>query len=272
MSRLKEVDDEWIVRRLERWGEKDGMPFIGPDKADIIQGIVRDAAPRVVVEVGGMCGYSGLKLAQALPEGAALMPACRPPRSQAHTSPARARRLRAGGRVLSIERDWKWVLAAKRFLWQAGGGPRNAALREAGLEPVGRRVTVLWGDARQVLSRMELPVAAAGGGGAPSIDLLLLDGTPKETLEYLRAAEPRLADGATVIADNAGARCPRCDHAGRASAECIATLNAARPLANPCEAGHRLTICTTLIAYKSSLQWPFSLEGSVPAQSATSVD
>lgn len=37
------------------------------------------------------------------------------------------------------------------------------------------------------------------------IDLLLLDGLPKETLQYLKAAEPYLAPGAMVIADNAGA-------------------------------------------------------------------
>lgn len=36
------------------------------------------------------------------------------------------------------------------------------------------------------------------------IDFLFLDGLPSETLAYLRAAEPRLAPGALVVADNAG--------------------------------------------------------------------
>lgn len=36
------------------------------------------------------------------------------------------------------------------------------------------------------------------------IDLLFVDGTPKESLQYLQAAEPYLARGALVIADNAG--------------------------------------------------------------------
>ena len=70
MSRLKDVDDEWILRRLERWGERDKMPFIGPQKAEILQRLVREHQPRNVVEVGTMCGYSALKMAQALPEGA----------------------------------------------------------------------------------------------------------------------------------------------------------------------------------------------------------
>lgn len=32
MSCLKEVDAEWVLRRLERWGKSDNMPFIGPKK------------------------------------------------------------------------------------------------------------------------------------------------------------------------------------------------------------------------------------------------
>lgn len=38
----------------------------------------------------------------------------------------------------------------------------------------------------------------------PPINMLFLDGTPSETLQYLKAAEPFLAEGATVVADNAG--------------------------------------------------------------------
>ena len=36
------------------------------------------------------------------------------------------------------------------------------------------------------------------------IDFLFLDGLPREYLHYLKAAEPRLAPGATIVADNAG--------------------------------------------------------------------
>ena len=70
MSILKEVDDEWIIRRLERWGKKDNMPFLGPQKAGILQDIIRDKQPQLIVEVGGMCGYSALKMSQVLPKGA----------------------------------------------------------------------------------------------------------------------------------------------------------------------------------------------------------
>jgi predicted O-methyltransferase YrrM len=56
----------------------------------------------------------------------------------------------------------------------------------------------LWlGDALR-----KLPEVSAAKGR--SIDLLLLDGLPKETLQYLQAAEPYLAPGAMIVADNAG--------------------------------------------------------------------
>jgi predicted O-methyltransferase YrrM len=48
----------------------------------------------------------------------------------------------------------------------------------------------------------KLPEVSAAKGR--SIDLLLLDGVPKETLQYLKAAEPYLSPGAMIIADNAG--------------------------------------------------------------------
>lgn len=59
-------------------------------------------------------------------------------------------------------------------------------------------VQVRWGDALEILPDLKLPE------GSTAIDLLLLDGVPKETLAYLRAAEPLLAEGAVVVADNAG--------------------------------------------------------------------
>jgi cephalosporin hydroxylase len=71
MSKLKEMDDEWIVRRLERWGKRDGMPFMGPEKTAILQQLVSEHQPRTIVEVGTMAGYSAIKLAQAAPAGAA---------------------------------------------------------------------------------------------------------------------------------------------------------------------------------------------------------
>lgn len=63
----------------------------------------------------------------------------------------------------------------------------------------GALLQVKYGDALQVLPELQLPEGYKG------IDLLLLDGVPKETLAYLQAAEPLLSEGAVVVADNAGA-------------------------------------------------------------------
>jgi hypothetical protein len=59
-----QVNDDWIMRRLERWGRRDGMPFVGPEKAALLQGLVQQAQPRLVVEVGTMAGYSAIAMAQ----------------------------------------------------------------------------------------------------------------------------------------------------------------------------------------------------------------
>jgi len=61
---------------------------------------------------------------------------------------------------------------------------------EAGL---GKRVKVVVGDALRVLPLLRGPV-----------DLLLIDAKKEDYLDYLRAVEPRLVQGALVIADNTG--------------------------------------------------------------------
>lgn len=162
MSKLKEVDDDWILRRLERWGQRDLLPLVGPVKGEILQNLITERSPKRVVEVGSFLGYSAILIAQVLPPGASLV---------------------------TIENDLKFVLATKRFLWQASQGKAN----DARAERLGSKVRVEWGKAQEVLPRFD-----AG------IDFLFLDGRPKEYLEYLKAAEERLNVGACIVADNAG--------------------------------------------------------------------
>eukprot|EP00878_Enallax_costatus_P014687 GHUV01015363.1.p1 GENE.GHUV01015363.1~~GHUV01015363.1.p1 ORF type:complete len:364 (+),score=98.26 GHUV01015363.1:1246-2337(+) len=166
MSKLKEVDDEWILRRLERWAKRDQMPFLGPKKGAILQQLVQQQQPKLAVEVGTMAGYSAIVIAQVLPPTSKL---------------------------ISIEKDLTWWLVAKRFIWQASQGEKNRQ-RQA---PLSRMVDVWLGDARA-----KLPTISSSQG--QPIDFLFLDGTPKEALSYLEAAEPYLAEGAMVVADNAG--------------------------------------------------------------------
>ncbi len=78
------------------------MPFIGAKKGAILQGLVRDVQPNLAVEVGSMAGYSALTIAQALPPGS---------------------------RIISMESDLLWALAAKRFAWQGLQGEKRSQVR-----------------------------------------------------------------------------------------------------------------------------------------------
>lgn len=162
-SRLVPVEDDLVLRRLEKMAKKENLPFCGPEKAAILQQLVRERRPRVAVEVGTMAGYAAIQIARALPEDPAY-------------------------KLITIEKDLQWSLAARRFLSQASEGKRKV--------PIGEQVEVWLGDARTG----KLQEVAEKFG---PIEFLFLDGVPKESLEYLKAAEPYLAPGCVIAADNA---------------------------------------------------------------------
>lgn len=162
-SRLKQVDDKWIVKRLERWGAQDNLPFVGSAKGDVLQSLIREKKPRAVLEIGTALGYSSIRMAQALADD--------------------------GCSVVTVDRDLTCVLSARRFLWQCNQGERAPG------EPrIGRRVRVEWGDAAAVVPRLQ----QAGR----RFDFLFVDGTPSDTLALTRLCEPLLLPGATVVANN----------------------------------------------------------------------
>lgn len=78
---------------------QDGLPFIGPKKGAILQELVRNKRPMMALEIGTLCGYSTLLIAQAMPPDAQL---------------------------ITLESDWKWALVAKRFVYQASTGDRSS--------------------------------------------------------------------------------------------------------------------------------------------------
>ena len=162
-SRLKQVDDKWIVKRLERWGAQDNLPFVGSAKGDVLQALIREKKPRAVLEIGTALGYSAIRMAQALSDD--------------------------GCSVVTVDRDLTCVLSARRFLWQCNQGDRLPG------EPrIGRRVRVEWGDAAAVVPRLQ--------GQGRRFDFLFVDGTPTDTLALTRLCEPLLLPGATVVANN----------------------------------------------------------------------
>ena len=104
------------------------MPFIGPQKGALLQQLIRERQPRQVVEVGTMCGYSALLIAQAMGPGCQLV---------------------------SIEADWKWALAAKRFVWQATQGDKSS-------KPVRARHSQVWRHLQLLRPRDTCCVAVEG--------------------------------------------------------------------------------------------------------------
>jgi caffeoyl-CoA O-methyltransferase len=123
-------------------------------KGALIQGLIKEHSPKLIVEVGTFMGYSAITMAQA-----AL------PTAQ----------------IVTFEKDFKWMLVAKRFTWQA---------------KMSDRIEVRWGDATTQLQKLREP-----------IDFLLLDAKPSEYLDYLKAAEQLLSPGSIIVADNAGNVC-----------------------------------------------------------------
>src|SRR5262245_19423170 len=49
------------------------MMNVGDEKGAILESAVAKAQPRLVLELGTYCGYSGLRIARAMPEGARLV-------------------------------------------------------------------------------------------------------------------------------------------------------------------------------------------------------
>ncbi|MFG1925951.1 O-methyltransferase [Cryptosporangium sp. NPDC048952] len=118
---------------------------------ELLYSLVRATSPLTVLEFGTSYGISTIYLAAAVADNQ---------KGHVHSSELSTAKLAAAG----------------------------ANLAEAGLDDV---VTLLPGDARETLPRVEGP-----------IDLLLLDGWKDLYLPVLRALEPALRPGAMVIADD----------------------------------------------------------------------
>ena len=98
-SKLKPVDDDWILRRIDRWGvvetyESKGnpLPTVGPAKGKILEDLVAEYQPNLIVDVGSFVGYAAIRMGRRQP---------------------------AGGLTVTVEKDFRWFVSASRFVWQA---------------------------------------------------------------------------------------------------------------------------------------------------------
>lgn len=172
-SKLKPVDADWIIRRIDRWGLQETvasggkpLPTVGPAKGALLEELVREYRPMLVVDVGSFIGYAAIRMARSQPPG---------------------------GRTITIEKDLVSHLTAKRFVWQ------SRLWRQYPWEDPPEQTVECWfGDALQTL-----PQVAAAAGPA---DLIFIDGRPAEYADYLAAAERcgLVRGGTVVVADNVG--------------------------------------------------------------------
>ncbi len=56
-----------VLKALEKMGEKQFIPSIGPVKGKIIEEIIKKHKPRRILEIGALYGYSAILMARLLP-------------------------------------------------------------------------------------------------------------------------------------------------------------------------------------------------------------
>jgi len=170
-SKLKPVDDDWILRRIDRWGVVETastggnpLPTVGPAKGLILEQLVAQYEPRLIVDIGSFVGYAAIRMGRRQPPGSL---------------------------TITVEKDFRWWVSASRFVWQAKLWQQYPW--EAQPE---QRVKCILGDALT-----QMPLIAQEYGPA---DLIFVDGKPSEYLTYLQVAEScgLVRPGTTVIADN----------------------------------------------------------------------
>jgi catechol O-methyltransferase len=71
-ARAGDLDD--VIRVIDEFCyERSFMINVGDEKGELLDGALRRAGPRLILELGTYCGYSALRMARAMPEGARVV-------------------------------------------------------------------------------------------------------------------------------------------------------------------------------------------------------
>ena len=142
-----------VLQEVDKRCREEGIPMLGPDKAEFLTTLVEKTRPSLIVECGTAIGYSGLWMLEKLNAA-------------------------GKGRLITVEIE-----------------PDRARDAQAHFDGAGFSdlVDSLTGDAMEVLQTIN-----------ESVDFLLLDNNFSNYFPCFQAIEPRLVDGATVVADNVG--------------------------------------------------------------------
>jgi predicted O-methyltransferase YrrM len=140
-----------VLSEIEKLAEGRFLPIVGPAKGMVLVEVVRKTAPKRVLEVGTLIGYSAILI---------------------------GRQLSSGSQLITIEIHEEEAKAAETNIKKA---------------EISAKVGVLVGDALEILPKL-----------TGKFDLVFIDATKEEYLEYLRSVEPKLHKGNVIVADNAG--------------------------------------------------------------------
>jgi len=156
-----------VLTEIEETARKEFLPSIGPIKGKIIEDVIKEHKPKKALEIGTLHGYSAILMANIMLSGKD---------GNAYFDDSEYDSSKTI--LVSVEKDQKLASIAKKNI-------ENSKLSE--------KIEVINGDALDVITKLK-----------SKFDLIFLDATKCEYLEYLRLVEENnlLNKRAVVIADN----------------------------------------------------------------------
>lgn len=149
MSDSKNYDIDSILKEIEDVRESKSLPIIGPEKGKILDEVVKNYRPNLILEIGTLVGYSAIRMARLLPDN---------------------------GKIICMEMDKDNAAQARKNIERAG---------------LTKKISIIVGDAKQTIPTLN-----------ENFDLVFIDATKEEYLNYLKLVENKLKKGGVVVADN----------------------------------------------------------------------
>ena len=155
-----------ILAEIEETARKEFLPSIGPIKGKIIEDVIKQYKPKMVLEIGTLHGYSAILIANIILSGKYDI-------ENFNSESSSTEHI-----LISVEKDQKLADIARKDI-------EKARLSE--------KIQVINGDALEIIPRLK-----------SKFNMIFLDATKSEYLKYLQLIEKYslLNKRAVVVADN----------------------------------------------------------------------
>ena len=155
-----------ILAEIEETARKEFLPSIGPIKGKIIEDVIKQYKPKMVLEIGTLHGYSAILIANIILSGKYDI-------ENFNSESSSTEHI-----LISVEKDQKLANIARKNI-------EKARLSE--------KIQVINGDALEIIPRLK-----------SKFNMIFLDATKSEYLKYLQLIEKYslLNKRAVVVADN----------------------------------------------------------------------